>query len=209
MLFSRKYKQSLKSVVKADSVTSEVSLSKGDKIFSRIILGAMSAAPFGAMTVHMDNLNHLVNSPGGLIGFGAACATSSLVGFGISRLYLYDSRRDHIAKKLAEAPSSMYVLEAGKGMKKAKTGKSLVNSFLIREKVEVEVDSWRQAPAVKVSETDATHTVNHYLIKDDGKYRLEQEVIANDETIWDLSANALVEVYGVQEKTKLKELTHE
>lgn len=199
MLFSRKSKQALKSVVKADSVTSEVSLSKGDKIFSRITLGVMSAAPLGVMTAHMDDLSQLVNSPGGLIGFGAACAASSLVGFGISRLYLYDTRRDHIAQKLAEAPSPKYVLGAGKGMKNAKKGKSLVNSFLISEKVEVEVDSWRQAPAVEVSEIDATHTVNHYLIKDDGKYRLEQEVIANEETVWDLSANALVEVYGVKE----------
>lgn len=73
-----------------------------------------------------------------------------------------------------------------------------VNTFYVKEKVDVEIDQWIEAKN-SVEEKDATHTIRQYLRKTKQGYQLEQEVTPNEETIWDLSADALAEVYGVQE----------
>lgn len=73
-----------------------------------------------------------------------------------------------------------------------------VNTFYVKEKVDVEIDQWVEAKNA-VDEKDATHIIHQYLRKTKKGYQLEQEVTPNEETIWDLSADALVEVYSVKE----------
>lgn len=115
-----------------------------------------------------------------------------------AKTMLWDDKRRLIAKNLQEDPTGQQIYDAGKAMDKAKKGRILVNSFAIKDPVEVNVETWRKAGGA-VPESEATHTIKHYLVKEKGNYRLEQEVIVSTETVWDLSADALVEVYGVQE----------
>lgn len=85
--------------------------------------------------------------------------------------------------------------------------RTLLNSFSVRESVNLDINDFKK-PKYRVSEAEGTHIIKHYLIKEKGRYRIEQEVSPNHETIWDYSADALVEVYKVQEKTdSMKEVT--
>lgn len=209
MLFSRKPGKALAATVKTDVVSTEVEVSKGCKIFSKSIMGAMTVMPLALPALLNFDLfyTQMTFFNDSFFSVAVPFVGCTLMGVALSQGYLQDTREDHIIAKLGDgAISKTGIREAVKSAKKDRT---LVSSFSIREAIEENVNSWREAPLNSLPVENATHTVNHYLIKDGNKFRLEQEVIANDESIWDLSANALVEVYGVQEKTKMKELTHE
>lgn len=85
-------------------------------------------------------------------------------------------------------------------LRKSPNKRILVNTFHIRKQDELEVNSYVDA-SEKVVKSRSTHTVHQYLAKTKKGYRVDQEIIPNAEMIWDVSADALVEVYGVQEKT--------
>lgn len=90
---------------------------------------------------------------------------------------------------------------------KARKERLLINTIHIKEKVDVSIEDW-QDPKNAVPEHEATHTVRQYLLKTRQGFRVEQEISPNNEAIWDMSADALVEVYGVQEKTEsMREVT--
>lgn len=86
---------------------------------------------------------------------------------------------------------------------KARKERVLINTIHIKEKVDVAIDSW-QDPKNAVEEHEATHTIKQYLRKTKKGFQVEQEISPNNESIWDISADALVEVYGVQEKTEFQ-----
>lgn len=74
----------------------------------------------------------------------------------------------------------------------------LLETFSIREASDIEIRELK-ANTEKVDEAQATHTINHYIVKDKNGFRLEQEAIPNHEAIWDASANAMVEIHSVNE----------
>lgn len=76
--------------------------------------------------------------------------------------------------------------------------RKLTKTFHIKENTEFEITKWVDSTN-SVEEKDASHTIHQYLRRTKKGYQLEQDVTPNEETIWDLSADALVEVYGVQE----------
>jgi hypothetical protein len=125
----------------------------------------------------------------------------------LSRAFLWDVTRDNVTSGMIENSNSHVISNMGKFMEKSKKNRVLVHSFHIREEKDIDVDSWQDVSKATIVE-NATHSVNQYMVKVKGKYRLEQEVAPNAETIWDLSADALVEVYGIREKTDTqKEVT--
>lgn len=125
-----------------------------------------------------------------LIGLGAVGSVLTGATTLTSILNIKDARNEALQKACGKEILSK--------IPKNNNNKVLVNSFYIREAIEIEPAEWINPNSI-VTKENATHMVNHHLIKDKKGYRLEQEVIANEETIWDLSANALVEVYGVKE----------
>lgn len=76
-----------------------------------------------------------------------------------------------------------------------------LETFSIREAADIEIKELK-ANTEKVNESHATHTISHYMVKDQHGFRLEQESIPNPEAIWDASADALVEVHQVNESKK-------
>lgn len=137
---------------------------------------------------------------------GIMVAISTLAGATISKFFLLDTQQREIAEAINENPNMSHHGKAYLAMRESKKGRVLMNSFSIKDTVDPEVNTWKQCPNVDIEKTEATHTVKHYLVKDGKGFRVEQEIIPNDETIWDISADALVEVYEVQEKTNLQEL---
>lgn len=96
------------------------------------------------------------------------------------------------------------IMKAIDGTKKS--GRVLLSSFHIRESSEVVIGHLKSENPVPAEHS--SHKVKQYLVRAGGKFFIEQEVTPNQETIWDISADALVEVYGVQEKTdSMKEVT--
>lgn len=84
-------------------------------------------------------------------------------------------------------------------LRKSPNKRILVNTFHIRKQDELEVNTYVDF-SENVPKSSATHTVHQYLAKTKKGYQVEQEIIPNAEKIWDVSADALVEFYGVQEK---------
>jgi hypothetical protein len=203
MLFTRKPKQTLVSTVKSDIVSTEAKLSTKDKIFSKALAGAMTLTPVGLATaINFEGFHRLMtlNTGSSVIVFGTAFAVTSLMGITLLKSFLKDVQEDAIIESLGD--SAVSKPQVRKAVKASKKDRTLVASFNILEAVEANIDSWRKAPETAIPVEEATHTVKHFLIKEKKGYRLEQEVTPNDETIWDLSANALVEVYRVKEKSK-------
>lgn len=82
---------------------------------------------------------------------------------------------------------------------KMKNGTRLhLETFSIREASDVEITELKKNTE-KVDAAHATHTIKHYMVRDNNGFRLEQECIPNHEAIWDVSADALVEVHKVNE----------
>lgn len=199
MLFSLKPGKALAETQQTNIVSTEVDLANGHKIFARVLTGGMTVTPFvlpalisfdaffGQMTFFND----------AFFSVAIPFVGSLLMGVALSQGYLQDAREDRIIAKLGDV--AMSKTEVRKAVKSSKKNRILVSSFNIREGVDEDINSWRKSPLSSIPEDKATHTVKHYLIKDKTGIRLEQEVIANNETVWDLSADALVEVYGVQE----------
>ena len=184
-------------------ISKQVGSTKKDKIH----IGAVNGATFiGAPVLftlilpeHFLNANNIISY---VTTMGIA---SGGMGILLSNFSLWDITRRKLADAIKKNATGPDIYQAGQAMSKVKKGRVLVNSFHIRESSDIEVNSWQDiSTAVKPEE--ATHIVSQYMVKNKGKYLLEQEVVANDETIWDISADALVEVYEVQEKTNLQEL---
>jgi hypothetical protein len=119
--------------------------------------------------------------------------------------FLLSARRSRIAEEIFGTADQATVYAIGKNMRKAGKGKTFVNSFHVKTAGEVDISTW-QDPKINVPQNESSHTINQYLVKEKGTYRVEQEVIPNEETIWDLSADALVEVYGIEEPLSRKEI---
>lgn len=96
-----------------------------------------------------------------------------------------------------DSKSDEYYTMFGK-MITAKSGKTLINSFPIYRDHDININAWVN-PKSTDDRSAPTHTVNQYIVKDGYTAKLEQEVIANAETMWDLSADTLMESYGIQE----------
>ena len=186
-------------------VSAEFSDSLRSKIQTGIIAGGMSVSPLGlAATLQWDNVMRIFSlNPEGLFTYaGAAVAFTSLMVFPITKMFYTDNRNEKIYKAIAENPKSLR--KANKALEQAKKERTLVSSFNIRDKVEIDINSLRKKPIESVADEEATHTVHHYAIREGNAYRIEQEVIPNEETLWDLSADALVEVYGVKETKSIE-----
>lgn len=209
MLFSRKPKQALATRNSETNLpVQDIFFSKKEKIQASILMGTTSFGSLGLAAIFQGGVFTrlaTINPEGLIIGGGVGLGLTSLLGLWVTNIFIADTREEKVIKQTNENPRAASRLKVTKAIKASKKDRALVASFNIRDAVEVNVDSWRKAPAEKIPVEQSTHTVNHYLIKEKTGYRLEQEIIANDETIWDLSANALVEVYGVQEKA-MKEI---
>lgn len=83
-----------------------------------------------------------------------------------------------------------------------KNDRALLKTFHINEAVDIEIKSLKANQGILPEQ--ATHEVRQYLSLRDKEFVIEQEVIPNEETIWDLSANALVEVYKVKEPKSIE-----
>lgn len=198
MLFSLKPGKALAETQQTNIVSTEVDLANGHKIFARTVVGVMASFPLVlSAIVDFDFFYAQMALYNSFLFVATPVVGSSVMGIFLSKSYLRDMQEQRILDQLGHGATSKAVVS--QAFKPAQRNRTLLSSFSIREAIDDTVDSWRKAPLDAVCEDDATHTVNHYLIKDRKGYRLEQEVIPNDETIWDLSADALVEVYGVQE----------
>lgn len=190
----------------------DIVIGKGDKWFSRMMTAGMAVTfPGLAYFSTAGNVNAFaVSDPVFAISvFGVITTLTTAVGAILSNVYKADVTRDLIAETIYAEKTRVKNFAINHKMaelKKSADNRLLVNSFAIRENEELDVTTW-QLPKNQVTAKNATHIVKNYLIKEKGVFRVEQEVIANNETIWDMSADALVEVYEVQEKTRsLKEL---
>lgn len=195
-----------------DAVSTEISNTRKEKMQAKIMAGGLTISPVGLSALLQTEVMERMFSTNPDLFFswiGIGTALSAVVGVGVSKLFLMDLKNERIWDNLSENPPHGFSGEVQKALKQSKKERVLISSFNIREKTDIDINSWRKKPAEPVADENATHTVQHYVFKEDSTYRMEQEIIPNEETIWDLSADALVEVYGVQEKTKLKELSHE
>ena len=182
-------------------ISKQVGATKKEKIH----VGMANGAPFIGIPVffalilpeHFLDANNIISyvTTMGIVSGG--------IGILLSKFSLWDTTRRNVADAIMKNATGPDIYQAGQSMSKAKKSRVLVNSFHIRESSDIEVNSWQDiSTATKLEES--THTVSQYMVKTKGKYLLEQEVVANDETIWDISADALVEIYEVQEKTELQ-----
>jgi hypothetical protein len=213
MMFSRKTKEVTLPAKETNLPTENILFSGKEKIQAGILMGMTSLGSLGlAAVVQGGVFTRLAeaNLEGLLLGCGIGLGLTSLMGTWAANMFVQDKWEEKIIEQTKEHPKGASRLEAEKAIKASKKDRALVASFNIRDTVEPNVDSWRKAPYEAIPVEESTHTVNHYLTKEKRGYRLEQEVIPNEETIWDLSANALVEVYGVKEneqnKTAVKSL---
>lgn len=83
-------------------------------------------------------------------------------------------------------------------MQKARKERVMVNEFDILEKKDVVLEKWMEKTDGDFP-SDSSHTVKNYLVRGKSGFSVEQEIVPNQETIWDISADALVEVYKVSE----------
>ena len=190
------------------AISKDVVLDKKDKLTAAGVTGLLGLGVPGIATAIQGEriLTALQTNPDfWFTSIGIMVAISTIAGATISKFFLLDTQQREISETINENPNFYHNGKAQLAMSESKKGRVLMNSFSIKDTVDPEANTWKQYPNMAVEETEATHTVKHYLVKANKGFRVEQEVIPNDETIWDISADALVEVYEVQEKTKKHE----
>jgi hypothetical protein len=135
-----------------------------------------------------------------------ASTIAAVMGFGtisLSQMIKKEQKVQGIDSLLKEHNLSFSSGSLNKAIEDLKnTDRVLMRSFHIKESAEIEISTLRDEEGVSADE--ATHSIKQYLRWQDAGFIIEQEVIPNDETIWDLSANALVEVYGVKETKSIE-----
>lgn len=199
------FKRKEVAIPEENALSKTVSLSRGDKLLSRSLAAAMALAPpgFGAIISYDSMMAQMLTNPAGVIGvLGGITIISSVGGFAVSKAGNSESLANGIAQTLDPNRTFGTVSRAHKKLKelqKSKIDRILLQSFHVKVTDELDIGEWQDKG--NSAKEHSTHTINHYLVKEKGKFRVEQESIANDEAIWDLSADALVEVYKVNEKT--------
>lgn len=158
----------------------------GSVTVAAAVLGVISNVP-------MDSILHVMS-----IVAGVSLPLSGFMGMAM----LASVRKEKAVTALYGEYNALNEYQAFQKMKGSKKGRTFINSFFVREANEVDVNSWRKYDK-SIPVDQSTHIINQYITKDKSGYRIEQEIIPNDETIWDISADALVEVYEVAEKTNL------
>lgn len=195
--------------VKGDPMSREIAVGRKDKVIAGLwgfgfVLGVPGIS-FLATTERV--MAQFATDPGytALI-FGGLTALTSIGGAIFNKVIKSDARENRLADTFFPREEGYVsritpVRQKIAELKKTKARRVLVNSFHIKHAAEIDISTW-QSSEYKVVEVNSTHTINQYLVKEEGKFLVEQEVIANPETIWDLSADALAEVYKVNEKTE-------
>lgn len=179
------------------SVVKPIAISKENKTLS-------FAVPFGISGIGVAMGTALGVGLGDFSPLPSIIATMFAIGASGSTIILYMEKLSVITKAFSIGGEDKAINL--KTRRKATKERVLINTFHIRDNSNVEIASW-QDPENSIPEHDATHTIKQYLRKTRTGFQVEQEAVPNPETIWDLSADALVEVYAVQEKTAIKELT--
>lgn len=127
---------------------------------------------------------------------GLACISG--VGFGFIRsLFL----KETLAQQLAEMVPPFGDVKPGTQLdlvNKSKKTQILLTKTQIHANADLAVEDLG-GKNYTIVDKDATHTVESYLTKKKGGYLVSHKLIPNEATLWDLSADALVEVYGVIE----------
>lgn len=188
----------------------EVSLSRSDKIIARVFSSAMAFCPvgFGTLATYDSMMALMATNPSYVIAvLGGMTVAGSVGGLAINNILNSESLSNQIAKVIdldKKFITTAHVNQKMKELQKTKGERILLKSFYVKETGQLDITDWKIEG--DSHEFHSTHKINQYLIKEKGKFRVEQEAIVNNEAIWDLSADALVEVYAVQEKTALKEL---
>lgn len=178
-------------------ITAPIRSSKKNKIASCVIPNAF--AGFGVA------LGVIISTATGTYGpLVDVLAAMGALGVGGSAILLYIDKLEAIADSFHTKNDNNKSL-GFKTRRAARKDRVHINSFSIRENVNTEIKVW-QDPKNAVPSGEATHTVNQYLRKTKKGFMVEQEVVPNPEIIWGISADALVEVYNIQEN-KTKELS--
>lgn len=173
------------------SVVKPIAISKGNKTLS-------FAVPFGISGIGVAMGTALGFGLGDFSPLPSILATMFTIGAGGSTIILYMEKLSAITKAFSIGGEDNAINL--KTRQKARKERVLINTFNIRDNSNVEITSWQDSKN-SIPYHDATHTIKQYLRKTRAGFQVEQEVVPNPETIWDLSAEALIEVYGVQEKT--------
>ena len=167
-------------------------LSKVDKaqiISAPIAMAALFPALGGllAMSDHPVYMWPLIVALSGMVGVAGVVASLE---------NSEDKKAAMLTKALSLDPQS--VRHVHMAMQKARKERVMVNEFDILEKKDVVLEKWMEKTDGD-SPSDSSHTVKNYLVRSKSGLSVEQEIVPNQETIWDISADALVEVYKVSE----------
>lgn len=183
------------------AISKEITFTKKEKLKSVGVPVAISSGGVSVMALY-GSLSHV---PEADFISGTAAVAVILYTFSafLGNSLLSITRKAKVAQALYNDFDGDEWNKTSTDLKAAKKGRTFINSFQVREPGEIDVHVWKLADQA-VSADKGTHTVKQYLVKEGKALRVEQEIIPQAETIWDLSADALIEVYGVQEKTELQ-----
>lgn len=162
-------------------------------VFSSFTTGAFAVGTALAGLPAFEALGVILTAGTTFLSMSALMSFSSLT-----------NMQEAMVQKVTATPSGGTYLHS-EVFKKSKKEKVFINSFHVRKADTDEITDWCD-PEAAVPEHKATHTIKQYLKKTRGGYLVEQEAIPNNEVLWDMSANALVEVYSIQEN-ETKELS--
>lgn len=202
-MFSRK---AVTKTAQEGQISKDVSLSRSDKILARLLSSTMAFAPagLGTLTTYDSIMAHLATNPSYVMaGLGGMTIAGSMGGLYINKVLNSESMSNQIAKVIdldKKFTTTAHVNQKMKELKRSKGERILLKSFYVKETSELDITSWKSGG--NSYDSQSTHTIYQSLVKTKNGYLIEQRIVPNNEAIWDMSADALVEVYGIKEKTE-------
>lgn len=176
----------------SNMVEKPVNVSKFDRFTPKTMGISFASAPIGIYA--LTGLGIIQAAPGweqrGLI----ISAIATFMGAGLIKYWGKEVQTLNAYNVLADFPLDEDRIAAYSAIKNIRKGKNLINSFHVYDDSSDGLTEWVE-PSRKTDKNQATHLVNQYIVKKNGKLRLFQEAIPNVERMWDLAADALEEVY--------------